>query len=114
MLGETLIRFLVGGAVVSAFALLGDVFRPKSFAGLFDAAPSVAIATLALAVAKDGGMYAAVEARSMLLAALALCAYSQLTAWLLMRANLSSILASVVALPLWFAVAFGLWRALLV
>jgi transposase len=31
---------------VSAFAALGDTLRPKSFAGLFGAAPSIALATL--------------------------------------------------------------------
>lgn len=36
---EYVVRFLVGGVVVSAFAMLGDVLRPKSFAGLFGAAP---------------------------------------------------------------------------
>jgi hypothetical protein len=41
---EYLIRFVVGGAVVSAFAVLGDVLRLKSLAGLFGAAPSVAMA----------------------------------------------------------------------
>jgi hypothetical protein len=44
---EYVARFLIGGFVVSAFALLGDLLRPKSFAGLFGAAPSVALATLA-------------------------------------------------------------------
>ena len=29
------LRFLIGGAFVSVFAVLGDIFRPKSFAGLF-------------------------------------------------------------------------------
>ena len=43
---RVLIRFLVGGAVVSVFALIGDLVKPKSFAGLFGAAPSVALATL--------------------------------------------------------------------
>jgi hypothetical protein len=51
---EYLVRFLVGGVVVSAFAMLGDVLRPKSFAGLFGAAPSVALATLGIAVYRDG------------------------------------------------------------
>ncbi len=46
---EYFVRFLVGGIVVSAFAVLGDVLRPKSFAGLFGAAPSLALATLSLA-----------------------------------------------------------------
>ncbi len=37
---EYLIRFFAGGLMVSAFAAVGDVLRPKSFAGLFGAAPS--------------------------------------------------------------------------
>jgi Protein of unknown function (DUF3147) len=41
---QFLIRFVIGGLVVSVFAICGDVLRPKSFAGLFGAAPSVALA----------------------------------------------------------------------
>jgi hypothetical protein len=36
--------------VVSAFSMLEDILRPKSFAGLFGAAPSVALATPGIAV----------------------------------------------------------------
>ena len=61
-------RLLAGGVAVSAFALLGDLLRPKSFAGLFGAAPSVALATLILTAAKQGKVYASIEARSMILA----------------------------------------------
>ena len=53
-LSEALARFLIGGLVVSAFAMIGGLFKPTSFAGLFGAAPSVALATLALAISKDG------------------------------------------------------------
>ena|ERR1043165_7103728 len=106
---EYFVRFLIGGAIVSAFAVLGDLFRPKSFAGLFDAAPSVALATLMLAVVKDGPAYAAEEARSMLAGAVALAAYCQLTGWSLMRQRGSSLKVATLALPLWFAIAFGLW-----
>ncbi len=63
---QILIRFLVGGAVVSLFALIGDVLKPKRFAGLFGAAPSVALATLSLTIAREGASYAAIEARSMM------------------------------------------------
>jgi hypothetical protein len=42
---ESLVRFLAGGTVVSAFAMLGDILRPKSFAGLFGAAPSSLISS---------------------------------------------------------------------
>jgi hypothetical protein len=36
---ETILRVIIGGTVVSTFALLGDVLKPRSFAGLFGAAP---------------------------------------------------------------------------
>lgn len=52
---EYVIRFLLGGTVVSAFAMLGDILRPKSFAGLFGAAPSVALAALGIAIYQHGG-----------------------------------------------------------
>lgn len=85
MVGELLIRFLVGGALVSVFALLGDLFEPKSFSGLFGAAPSVAIATLALTIHAHGAAYASTEARSMTIGALALFAYAASVSWSLQR-----------------------------
>jgi hypothetical protein len=105
---EYFVRFLIGGAIVTAFAVLGDLFRPKSFAGLFDAAPSVALATLTLAAVKDGAVFAGEEARAMLAGALALAAYCHLTGWSLMRQKGSSLTIAIAALPLWFAIAFGL------
>lgn len=59
MMAESLIRFVVGGAVVSAFALIADILRPKSFAGLFGAAPSVALVSLALGTLLHGRDYVA-------------------------------------------------------
>jgi hypothetical protein len=58
------LRFLAGGIVVSAFAALGDTLRPKSFAGLFGAAPSIALATLLITLSQKGAVFAAVEGRS--------------------------------------------------
>lgn len=65
----------VGELAVSFFAVIGDGLKPKSFAGLFGAAPSVALATLALAVFKEGKGYAALEARSMVAGAVAFLIY---------------------------------------
>lgn len=93
--------------------MCGDLFRPKSFAGLFGAAPSVALATLGLAFEKYGGAYAATEGRSMLLGAVALFVYTQLVAWLLMRRHWPTLPATIIALAPWLAVAFGLWYVLL-
>ena len=51
---RTLARFFIGGLIVSFFAVLAEMFRPKSFAGLFGAAPSIALATLGLTIASHG------------------------------------------------------------
>jgi hypothetical protein len=112
-LTEALARFLIGGFVVSAFAIVGGLFKPTSFAGLFGAAPSVALATLALAISKDGKAYAGAECRSMMAGAAGLCLYSTLVSQLLGRFRLSAFAATLFAIPLWFLTAFGLWRLFL-
>lgn len=113
VLSEILIRFLIGGAIVSFFAILGDLFKPKSFAGLFGAAPSVALATLSLAILKDGKHYASTEVRSMELGALAFLVYASLVARLLARHKTRALSVTASAILLWLAAAFGLWFAVL-
>jgi hypothetical protein len=110
---DYLIRFLAGGAVVSVFAVAGDLLRPKSFAGLFSAAPSVALATLALAFWKHGDAYVATEGRSMILGAVALAIYSFLVCQLLMRARWSALSATLAATAAWLLIAIGLKQGLL-
>lgn len=95
---------------MSAFAIVGGLFKPTSFAGLFGAAPSVALATLALTITKDGKAYASTECRSMMAGALSLCLYSLIVSQLLSRFRVSALAATLSALPLWFLTAFGLWR----
>lgn len=107
-----LIRFLIGGLSVSLFAFLGDIFKPKSFAGLFGAAPSVALATLLLTVGKDGPHYAAIEASSMIAGAIAFFVYSSAVSRLMMHREEKAVVAATTLLPLWAAVAFGLWYVL--
>jgi uncharacterized membrane protein (GlpM family) len=76
---DLIFRFIVGGLIVSLFAIIGDVTRPRTFAGLFAAAPSVALATLSLTMWTEGKFYAAVEAGSMIFGAIALCVYASLS-----------------------------------
>jgi hypothetical protein len=106
---EYVVRFLVGGAVVSAFAMLGDVLRPKSFAGLFGAAPSVALATLAIAIYQHGTTYAGSQSLSMMAGAFALALYSGVVCHLLVRARLRALPATLLSLVVWLIAAFGLW-----
>lgn len=106
---DILVRFLIGGLVVSAFSLISDLLKPKTFGGLFGAAPSVALATLVLAVMKEGKPYAAVEARSMILGAIALFAYALGVSCTLLRFRLSALPVALVSLIFWMGVATGLW-----
>lgn len=108
---ELLFRFAIGGVLVSLFAVMGDLFRPKSFAGLFGAAPSVALATLALTISKQGQAYAATEARSMIVGAVAFFIYAECVSWLMLRHRLKGLVASSVSIFLWAAAALGLWFA---
>jgi hypothetical protein len=108
-MSQIVIRFLVGGVVVSLFAIMGDLLKPKSFAGLFGAAPSVALATLGLTVATKGARYAAIEARSMMVGAIAFFAYASFVSYVMMRYQLKALWVTICVMPLWFVVAFGLW-----
>lgn len=110
---DYVIRFFAGGVLVSLFAVVGDVLRPKSFAGLFGAAPSVALATLALAFWKHGGGYVSTEGRSMILGGVALGIYSFVVCQLLIRLRCSALTATLAATAVWLVVAVGLKQLLL-
>ena len=104
--GELVLRFLIGGTIVSFFAVLAEIFRPKSFAGLFGAAPSVALATLSITIAQHGRIYASEEARTMIFGAIAFFCYASAVSWVLMRIRPSALSAAVALMPVWFAVSF--------
>lgn len=106
---DLLVRFAIGGFVVSAFAALGGALKPKSFAGLFGAAPSVALATLSLTIVVRGRLYAAQEARSMIGGAVAFFVYASCVSWLMMRYKPATLLATVALSVLWFLAAFASW-----
>jgi Protein of unknown function (DUF3147) len=105
---EYVIRFLIGGLVVSSFALLGEIFRPKSFAGIFGAAPSIALATIGLTIANQGKAYAAAEAHSMIFGAIAFFVYACAASFVLMRYKLPALTTTIALIPIWFGVSFGL------
>lgn len=108
-MSEYVVRFIVGGVMVSAFAMLGDVLRPKSFAGLFGAAPSVALATLGIAVYRHGASYAETQSLSMMAGAVALAVYSVVVCQLLVRARMRALPATLLSMVAWLVVAFGMW-----
>jgi Protein of unknown function (DUF3147) len=106
---DLILRFIVGGLIVSLFAIIGDVVKPRTFAGLFAAAPSVALATLSLTVWTEGELYAAAEARSMIVGALALFVYAIVVIRLIMNYKLHAASATICALPAWLVCSLGMW-----
>lgn len=110
---QFLFRFLVGGVIVSAFAALGDALKPKSFAGLFGAAPSVALATLGLALASESASYASTEARSMIAGAVGMVVYAWLTMQIIAKRHRGATSASTWSLVGWFVCTIGIWMVFL-
>jgi ABC-type xylose transport system permease subunit len=108
-LTDIFVRFAIGGLVVSAFSLISDLFKPKTFAGLFGAAPSIALATLGLTVMRQGKEYAAAEAHFMVLGAIALLMYSVVTSYIILRFRLPAMAVTLAGLLFWLGVATGLW-----
>lgn len=112
-MGEILIRFCLGGLIVSAFALISDLLKPKTFAGLFGAAPSVALASLGLTVMGEGSKTASIEARSMIIGAVALFIYALATSYVVLRFRARALPISLSFLLIWLGAAVGLWYGIL-
>ncbi|HEY6442046.1 MAG TPA: hypothetical protein VIY66_01765 [Candidatus Acidoferrales bacterium] len=110
---QYLFRFVVGGVIVSAFAAVGGIVKPKSFAGLFGAAPSVALATLGLTIHASGKQFAAAEGRSMIAGALAFCLFAYLARFLLARGRFGAATVSIAGLGIWLVAAIGAWLLVL-
>ena len=106
---EYVLRFLAGGFIVSAFAVIADVLRPKGFAGLFSAAPSVALTTLTLTLWSEGKTFAATEARSMIVGAAAYFLYAAACTYLIGKRHLKSAPTVFATLGIWAVGAFGIW-----
>jgi Protein of unknown function (DUF3147) len=107
--GELLARFFIGGVIVSFFAVIAEMLRPKTFAGLFGAAPSVALATLGITIARHGKSYAAAEAHFMIFGAMAFACYALAVSWMLRLYRPPAVAATTTLLPIWFVVSYALW-----
>jgi uncharacterized membrane protein (GlpM family) len=106
------IRAAAGGLLVLAFAILSEAVKPKRFAGMFSAAPAVAIAGLVVTLATSPSSDAEDSSLGMLAGAAGMVAYAIAVVALLK--SQSAHLASAVAMVVWFVVAGALAIPLLV
>lgn len=109
MIEDLALRFVIGGLVVSVFAVLGDMLKPESLGGIFAAAPTIALATLALTLKQHGAPYIAIEARSMIAGAIAFAVYASVVSFTLMRYRTRAVRTASMLMLLWFGTAAGLW-----
>jgi hypothetical protein len=93
------LKGLLGGTLVVAFSALGDTLKPKAFAGLFAAAPSVALASLVVTALTSGPSKAAVSSRGMIAGAVGMVAYCIAATALVKR--FGAVAGSVVAYVFW-------------
>ncbi|MHB8436554.1 MAG: DUF3147 family protein [Acidimicrobiales bacterium] len=101
------IKAIVGGTLVVVFAVIGHVVKPKLFAGLFSAAPSIALASLAVTVLDQGIAHARTEAVGMIFGAAGFVAFALCVRPLLGRYH--AVIATSVSTAAWFIVAGGLY-----
>ncbi|MFB7111006.1 DUF3147 family protein [Streptomyces sp. NPDC056291] len=100
---ELVLKPFIGGLLVVSFALVAEAVEPKRLAGIFAAAPSVALGGLILTVVFKGDLDAATAARGMIAGALAFTAYCLVDVPALAR--LGAMRGSAAALVMWFATA---------
>jgi hypothetical protein len=105
MLSDLAVRFIVGGTFVSLFSAAGEIWKPKTFAGLWGAAPSVAIGSLLFAFVKQGAATATIEAHAMSIGCAALIIYSCYTVFITQRESVPVWLGAASGWLVWFAAA---------
>jgi len=105
------IKGLLGGGLVVAFSLLAEAVRPKSFAGLFGAAPSIAVAGLAVTLVLKGSHEARLQSLGMILGSVAFVIAALVATGLLTK--MSALETSLLSWAAWILAASGLYVLLL-
>jgi hypothetical protein len=100
-------RALLGGAFVALFSVVGELLRPKSFAGIFAAAPSVALGSLIITDVTKGSEAVWMSAVGMLAGAVAMVAAC--TVGIDSVKRFRALRGSLAAIGVWLLVASGLY-----
>jgi len=101
------LKAIAGGSLVVAFALVSDRLQPKTLAGLFSGAPSVALASLAVTAAAMGAGKAGLAAHSMIAGAAGMVAFCGLA--MVLEQKVGSITASGLAWLAWAVIAVAVY-----
>jgi len=96
-------KAIAGGCLVVAFSMLSDRLKPKTLAGLFSGAPSVALASLALTAVAMGSGKTDVAATSMIAGAVGMVAFCAVA--IALEQKVGAITSSALAWVSWAAAA---------
>lgn len=105
------IKAFVAGAMVVLFALIGEAVKPKRFAGLFAAAPAIALASLLITVLTKGAPAAVPLTVGMLADSAGMVAYCLVALFTLDRFH--ALAGSLTAWAAWFLVAGAIYFTVL-
>lgn len=102
-----LLKGVVGGSLVVVLALLGEVIRPRSLAGLTSSAPTIATASLLVTLLTSGALMALNLSLGMIAGAVGFVVWCTVGGRAVDR--LGSITGSLVATVAWFVSVSVLW-----
>lgn len=98
---------LAGGTLVVVFAMISEMLKPKVFAGLFAAAPSVALASLAITVLTESALKARQASIGMAVGGIGMAACCVIAVTAIPRVR--ALRGSLAAAGGWVVVALGLY-----
>jgi hypothetical protein len=104
MVLEYIARFIIGGLLVCAFALLSEICKPKQFAGIFSAAPSVLLAGLIVTLITKGASHATLTAEGAIAGAVGMIFFCIVATPAIKRHK--AMIGSLLSLVCWFIVSF--------
>lgn len=104
------IKMFNGGLFVVGFSLVAEMLEPKRFAGLFSAAPSIALGNLLVVLMVDGTRDGLANLSGMIIGAVAMASVCLIGVWLVPR--LGSLKGSVLLCGTWGVVALAYWQLL--
>jgi len=111
-IGVLALRGLAGGTLVTVFAIIGEAVKPKAFSGLFSAAPSVALASLAVTLLFEDVNRARLDTVGMVVGGIGMSSCCVLAAIAIPRTR--AVWGSAIAWTGWAAVSLGLYWAVFV
>jgi hypothetical protein len=105
---DMMLRFLIGGIVVSVFAILGDVVKPESLGGVC-CGPHHCAGYAGADNAQTWGRVCGDRGKVDDSWRHRIFAYACVVSFVLMRWRPKALTTAIAFLPLWFAVAAALW-----